>query len=137
MDRKINLRAGPRREACYLDFGTFAYEPVWSLQKKIVEAKISQSLPDILISVEHLPVYTLGKSADPSHLLIDADVLKEKNIPVFHVERGGDITWHGPGQLVCYPIFRLNRKNSDLHKFVYLLEEAIILTLKEFGLTGG
>jgi lipoate-protein ligase B len=124
------------KKAYCLDLGIFEYEPVWDFQKRIVEAKISQSLPDILILVEHLPVYTMGKGADSGHLLIEADVLKEENIPLFNVERGGDITWHGPGQLVCYPVFSLNRKNGDLHRFVYLLEEAIILTLKEFKLDG-
>jgi lipoyl(octanoyl) transferase len=93
--------------------------------------------PNYLIFVEHPHVYTLGKSGKPEHLLLDADGLKEKSAAYYPINRGGDITYHGPGQLVSYPILDLDNFFTDIHLYLRTLEEAVILTLAEYGLQAG
>ena len=90
-----------------------------------------------LLFVEHPNVYTLGKSGDASHLLINEIQLEEKNATYYKINRGGDITYHGPGQLVGYPILDLDYFFTDIHKYLRLLEETIILTLDEYGIKAG
>jgi len=118
------------------DLGIMSYEPVWHLQRKIVSAKIDRPLPDILIVAEHQPVYTVGRGKLKTNNSFDEDFIRSKVAEIFYVERGGDVTWHGPGQVVCYPIFNLKDRNVGLKEFVSLLEETIIVTLKEFDLNG-
>ncbi|RFZ81190.1 lipoyl(octanoyl) transferase LipB [Mucilaginibacter terrenus] len=93
--------------------------------------------PNYLIFVEHPHVYTLGKSGKPEHLLLDANGLKEKNAVYYPINRGGDITYHGPGQLVSYPILDLDNFFTDIHLYLRTLEEAVILTLADYGLQAG
>jgi lipoyl(octanoyl) transferase len=90
-----------------------------------------------LLFVEHPHVYTLGKSGDASHLLINDNQLEEKHATYYKINRGGDITYHGPGQLVGYPILDLDHFFTDIHKYLRLLEETIILTLDEYGIKAG
>jgi lipoyl(octanoyl) transferase len=90
-----------------------------------------------LLLVEHPPVYTLGKSGKLSNLLFSEEERKEKNIEFFHINRGGDITFHGPGQVVGYPIIDLEKMQPDLGWYLRSLEEVIILTLADYGITGG
>jgi lipoyl(octanoyl) transferase len=90
-----------------------------------------------LLFVEHPHVYTLGKSGDVSHLLINQTQLEEKQATYYKINRGGDITYHGPGQLVGYPILDLDHFFTDIHKYLRLLEETIILTLDEYGIKAG
>lgn len=90
-----------------------------------------------LIWVEHNPVITLGKSGKNDHLLLDEKQLKEKKVEYFHTNRGGDITFHGPGQIVAYPILDLDNFFTDIHKYLRFLEEAVILTLQEYNLNAG
>ncbi len=90
-----------------------------------------------LLFVEHPHVYTLGKSGDSSHLLINDSQLEEKHATYYKINRGGDITYHGPGQLVGYPILDLDNFFTDIHKYLRLLEETIILTLDEYGIKAG
>ncbi len=92
--------------------------------------------PNYLLLVEHPPVVTLGKSGKKEHLLLDAKGLEKQGIEFFKTNRGGDITFHGPGQLVVYPIFDLDNFFTDIHKYLRFLEEAVIETLKEYGLQG-
>ena len=92
--------------------------------------------PNYLLWVEHPPVVTLGKSGKKEHLLLDAKGLEKQGIEFFKTNRGGDITFHGPGQLVVYPIFDLDNFFTDIHKYLRFLEEAVIETLKEYGLEG-
>ena len=92
--------------------------------------------PNYLLWVEHPPVVTLGKSGKKEHLLLDAKGLEKQGIEFFKTNRGGDITFHGPGQLVVYPIFDLDNFVTDIHKYLRFLEEAVIETLKEYGLEG-
>ena len=119
-----------------LDLKVMSYTPVWHLQRKIVAAKIDRSLPDMLILSEHQPVYTVGRGKLKTNSSFDENFLRSKGAEIFYVERGGDVTWHGPGQVVCYPIFNLKDRGLGLKEFVSLLEEAIILTLQKFDLNG-
>ena len=129
-----------------IDLGIQLYKPTWDLQEqqlqKIVDLKksnrttqVAVSTPNYLYWVEHPPVITLGKSGLPKHLLLNEQELTDKGIEFFTTNRGGDITFHGPGQLVGYPILDLENFFTDIHKYLRLLEEAIILTLKEYGLS--
>ena len=93
-----------------------------------------QQTPNYLLWVEHPPVVTLGKSGKKEHLLLDAKGLEAEGIEFFQTNRGGDITFHGPGQLVVYPIFDLDNFFTDIHKYLRFLEEAVILTLKDYGI---
>ena len=90
-----------------------------------------------LIWVEHNPVITLGKSGKKGHLLLDEKQLKNKKVEYFHTNRGGDITFHGPGQIVAYPILDLDNFFTDIHKYLRFLEEAVILTLQEYNINAG
>jgi len=100
------------------------------LQQDLVASRQSDSIPDTLILVEHPDVITLGRSAKPSNVLCPGE------IPVIPIERGGDVTYHGPGQLVAYPIFLLREDERDLHRLLRSLEEALVRTLADFGLAG-
>jgi len=113
-----------------------SYDPVLILQRNIVSSKIDRPLPDMLIVVEHQPVYTVGRGKLKTHNSFDEDFIRSKGAEIFYVERGGDVTWHGPGQVVCYPIFNLKDRRLGLKEFVSLLEKAIIITLKKFNLNG-
>ena len=93
--------------------------------------------PNNLIFCEHPHVYTLGKSGKPGHLLLNESGLKEKKAAFYFINRGGDITYHGPGQLVCYPILDLDNFFTDIHLYLRTLEEAVILTLADYGLNAG
>ena len=123
-----------------LDLGRKSYEEVWILQKKMQLKRINGDVGDMLILVEHNPVYTLGKNANPNHLLQSRD----KSIDVFNIERGGDITFHGPGQLVGYPILNLSNYKKSVSWYMRVLEQLTIDVLNEFkiiasrveGLTG-
>jgi len=138
------------KKAKFLDLGTKDYKETWDFQEelfaRIVEKKIqNRKLPpeqqqvteNYLLFVEHPHVYTLGKSGELSHLLLDENGLEEKQATFYKINRGGDITYHGPGQLVGYPILDLENFFTDIHKYLRLLEEAIILTLADYGIEAG
>lgn len=124
----------------FLRLGRQPYEIVWEMQKELVVKRQQGLVPDTLILVEHDPVYTLGKNADENHLLQS----RREDVPVFHVERGGDVTFHGPGQIVGYPILDLHNHLLSISWYMRSLEEVLIRTLAEFcieadrreGLTG-
>jgi len=113
-----------------LDLGLRAYEEVLRIQRDLVAARQAGEIPDTLVLVEHPEVITLGRSAKPGN------VLDAGGIPVVPIERGGDVTFHGPGQLVAYPIFLLRENERDVHRYLRGLEESIIGALAEFGLVG-
>src|SRR4051812_36328877 len=126
------------------------YKACWDYQEKlfneIVQQKIlNRDLPEekriptknYLLFVEHPHVYTLGKSGDEKNLLVNEKQLQEKSATYYKINRGGDITYHGPGQLVAYPILDLDNFFTDIHKYLRLLEEAIILTLNDYGISSG
>lgn len=116
--------------------GLMDYQEAWDLQKAIRDAIIEKELPDVVLFVEHFPVYTVGRGARGSfNNLVWDDAMRHKaGISLFEVDRGGDITYHGPGQLVGYPIINLNRHMRDLHWYLRQLEESIILTLSNFDI---
>ena len=112
------------------DLGLCSYKEVWDLQKNIHADRIAGKDQDTLLLVEHTPVYTFGKNADENHLLQHYP----ENVPIFHIERGGDITFHGPGQLVGYPILDLNNYKKSISWYMRSLEHVIIDTLDIYGL---
>lgn len=122
------------------NIGRKSYKAVWDLQKEMQQQRIKGDIEDTLILVEHDPVYTLGKNANEDHLLQSRD----QSVDVFNIERGGDITFHGPGQLVVYPILDLSNYKKSVSWYMRTLEQVLIDTLIEFkiiaqrndGLTG-
>lgn len=131
----------------FLDLGRKAYKETWDYQEElfqqIVDIKVKNRKEDTQIStenhflfVEHPPVYTLGKSGDFSNLLLSEEALSAKGAEFFKINRGGDITFHGPGQIVGYPILDLENFFTDIRKYLRLLEETVILTMAEYGLKG-
>lgn len=129
------------------DLGTADFKETWdyqtSLLQEIVDIKISnrrenrnEPTKNYFLYVEHPHVYTLGKSGDLKNLLLNERQLKEKGASFYKINRGGDITYHGPGQIVGYPILDLENFFTDIHKYLRLLEESIILTIAEYGLKG-
>ncbi|OEK05808.1 lipoyl(octanoyl) transferase LipB [Roseivirga misakiensis] len=134
-----------------IDLGTDDYKCVWDYQesvfKKTVDRKILNrkiehpeerlTTDNYLIFCQHPHVYTLGKSGSIENLLLDEQGLKDHYAQFYRINRGGDITYHGPGQLVAYPILDLDNFFNDIHKYLRLLEEAVILTLNDFGISAG
>lgn len=114
--------------------GKIDYKTAWDLQKQQVQHRQEKLGEDTLFLCEHNPVYTFGKSADKSNLLINDTFLTNIGAQKFEIERGGDITYHGPGQLVGYPIIDLHKLDIGVKRYVDLLEESLILTLADFGL---
>ena len=119
----------------YCDLGFIDYKEAWTLQKEIFELKHQRKINDTLLLLEHPHTYTLGKVAERKNLIGSEEYLKEKNISVFNIDRGGDITYHGPGQIVGYPIIDLSEWQKDTHKYLRALEEVIIRTCNDYGLT--
>ena len=129
------------------DLGLKDYKETWDYQeelfKEIIDIKIKNrredaglSTPNHFLFVEHPHVYTLGKSGDYSNLLVDEAELEKRGATFYKINRGGDITYHGPGQIVGYPILDLDNFFTDIHKYLRFLEEMVILTLEEYGLQG-
>ena len=114
----------------WIDLGRREYGEVWALQKELLARRQADAIADTLILVEHPPVVTLGRRAAAQKNVLDP------SLPVFEVERGGDVTYHGPGQLVGYPIFKLDDDERDLHAFLRALEEGLIASCAAVGLEG-
>lgn len=136
-------------EVFFKDLGTMDYKACWDLQERLfgsnIDAKLfnkknpeEEQIPtkSYLLFVEHPHVYTLGKSGSLDNLLLDEKGLEEKEATFYKINRGGDITYHGPGQIVGYPILDLDNFFTDIHKYLRYLEEAVILTLAEYGIVG-
>jgi len=132
----------------FQDLGSIDYQKAWDYQEELFAKTIAQKIENrknenqvptenILLLCEHPHVFTLGKSGKEEHLLLNKAELKERQATYYKINRGGDITYHGPGQLVVYPIFDLDHFFSDIHKYLRFLEEAVIQTLKEFGIESG
>lgn len=115
--------------------GRAAYGPTHELQRRLVEARVRDEIPDTLLLVEHdPPVVTLGRAAKEANLLFAPAILAARGIEVHEVGRGGDVTYHGPGQAVAYPIVKLSPDREDVRKYVFTLEEAMIRTCADHGL---
>ncbi|HET9851450.1 MAG TPA: lipoyl(octanoyl) transferase LipB [Candidatus Limnocylindrales bacterium] len=113
--------------------GRIGYRDAWSLQKELLEQRASGEIPDQLLLLEHDAVLTLGRQADQSHVLASPKELRRRGIEVIRVERGGEVTYHGPGQLVAYPIIRLGDRGILVRPLVAALEAAMIATCAELG----
>jgi len=122
------------RKVSVLRLGLVEYGKALTLQRVLAQARIGGEVGDLLLLLEHPPVVTLGRGARREHLLMDPERLQGRGIAVFEVERGGDVTYHGPGQLVGYPILDLSLYSRDLHRYMRNLEEVLILALKDFGI---
>ncbi len=126
----------------YHPLGSVDYKEAWDYQESLFNALISSKQQGLfnemshLITCVHPHVFTLGKSGKKDHLLADEDSLKELNASFYQINRGGDITYHGPGQLVVYPILDLEQFFTDIHKYMRFLEESVILTLADYGIIG-
>ncbi len=148
-----------KQEVIFKDLGVMNYQAAWDYQEKLLQGNVKiksavynpwaavnvdliekTHLPltttHYLLFVEHPPVYTLGKSGNKGNVLLDDEELKEKDIQFFNTNRGGDITFHGPDQLVGYPILDLEKFYTDIGKYLRNLEEVIMLTMAEFGIRG-
>ena len=136
------------KKVIFQDWGLLDYQQAWDRQEQVfsetVQAKTqnrnnntTDPVKNHLIFVEHPHVYTLGKSGKPENLLLDEAGLNEKSASYYKINRGGDITYHGPGQLVGYPILDLDNFFTDIHLYLRTLEEAVILTLADYGIKGG
>jgi lipoyl(octanoyl) transferase len=134
----------------FRDLGRMDYQEAWDYQEKIFADIVAQKIKNrnlsveqqeitanYLLFVEHPHVYTLGKSGKPENLLLDEAGLEQHNATYYKINRGGDITYHGPGQLVGYPILDLDNFFTDIHKYLRLLEESIIRTLSDYGIEAG
>jgi len=122
----------------FTNWGCIEYAEAWEKQKALFDARVQakanvNDLQDIAVFCEHPHVYTLGKSGDQENLLVSNQMLKDKGVSFFKTDRGGDITYHGPGQIVVYPILDLEHYHIGLRQFIYNLEEAVILFLSDFG----
>jgi lipoyl(octanoyl) transferase len=144
----LNTTTNKRTE--FIDLGLIDYKEAWDYQTELFEKVLAtkannRALPDdlqhltdnYLVFCQHPHVYTLGRSGKESNLLIKPENLSSLGATYYHINRGGDITYHGPGQLVGYPVIDLENFFTDIHKYMRLLEEAIIRTLKVFGVEAG
>ncbi|MEK6477689.1 lipoyl(octanoyl) transferase LipB [Catalinimonas sp. 4WD22] len=144
------MNAIQNKEVIFQHLGLVDYQEAWDYQEKLfadtIQLKIEnrklaeaeqQITPNYLLFCQHPHVYTLGKSGDLEHLLLDEQALAEKQAKFYKINRGGDITYHGPGQIVVYPILDLDNFFTDIHRYLRFLEEAVILTLADYGLEAG
>ncbi|MEQ9424387.1 MAG: lipoyl(octanoyl) transferase LipB [Cyclobacteriaceae bacterium] len=142
--------SSPLRNTKFTDLGLIDYQQAWDYQENIFKTTVSHKIanrrrPDDeqlpvqnhLIFCSHPHVYTLGKSGDAGNLLLKEEILKKQGIDYYKINRGGDITYHGPGQIVGYPILDLDQFFTDIHKYLRFLEEAVIRTLNDYGLQAG
>lgn len=114
--------------------GRVGYDEVYELQAELLDRRINGTIGDTLLLLEHPPTITIGKSGKPENILASQAELREKGISIFFIDRGGDVTYHGPGQLVGYPIIDLKNKRRDLYRYISNLEELIMKTLSDFDI---
>lgn len=144
MNDKIN------KSTRVIDLGLIDYQEAWDYQEELFKATIATKIanrdlpiegqedtPNYLLFCQHPHVYTLGKSGKQEHLLLDEHGLEQHDARYYKINRGGDITYHGPGQLVGYPVLDLENFFTDIHRYLRLLEEAVILTLADYGIEAG
>ncbi|MBX7126233.1 MAG: lipoyl(octanoyl) transferase LipB [Cyclobacteriaceae bacterium] len=132
----------------FVDLGVIDYQEAWDYQTRLFDSTLAvkrknreqpeqEPTANYLIFCEHPHVYTLGKSGDEGNLLVSREKLPDIQATYYHINRGGDITYHGPGQLVVYPVFDLENYFTDIHRYMRLLEEAVIVVLNRFQITAG
>ena len=125
-----------RKQILVSHLGRTRFADTWDLQHKLLALRQRGQIEDVLVYTEHDHVYTIGKGGDDNHLLASDDELTKDGTEVFHIDRGGDITYHGPGQVVGYPIIDLNEHSPDIHAYLRQLERILIETLGTFGIQG-
>ena len=125
MNRRLDVRR----------LGRVHYGEALAIQRRLADERIAGAIPDTLLLLEHPPVVTLGRGTKESSLPLQPDALRRQGVDVFEIERGGDVTYHGPGQLVGYPILDLQGLKPDLHWYLRQLEEALIQAVSAFGIT--
>lgn len=136
------------KQVRFIDLGLMDYKEAWDYQEelftRVVNIKLAnrdhnteEPTPNYLIFCQHPHVFTLGKSGSMDHLLVNDDELNRKEATFYKINRGGDITYHGPGQLVAYPILDLDNFFTDIHRYVRFLEESVIRTCADYGITAG
>ncbi len=126
-----------RREVLLGNYSSLPYNEALNLQRRILAEKIDRDFPDTLLLLEHPPVITVGRRGKMENILVPQEILQREGIEVTHVERGGDVTYHGPGQIVGYPIFSLENYGKDIPRFVSLIEEVIIRVCLDLGIEAG
>src|SRR5512139_1350408 len=119
-----------------IDLGLMDYDKAWNLQHQLWSKRVEEELPDLLLILEHPHVITLGRRGNRAHLKASSEILEKMKIPIFHVERGGDVTYHGPGQMVVYPILDLKEYGYRLIRYIGQLEEVILHVLGDSGIRG-
>ncbi len=119
-----------------INLGIEPYKKIWDFQHQLHQLRVDRKITDVFILLEHSHVYTLGKIAKNEHLLVSPQKLTDEKIDLFEIDRGGDITYHGPGQIVGYPIIKLDDLYQDIHRYLRELEEVIIQTLISYGVRG-
>lgn len=124
------------RKGYIIDLGLVDYEKALVLQHQFWSKRVEEQLPDVLLILEHPHVITLGRRGNRSHLIATSEALEGMKIPIFHVERGGDVTYHGPGQIVAYPILDLKEYGYRVVRYVDQLEEIVLRVLRDFGIEG-
>ncbi|MFA5411076.1 MAG: lipoyl(octanoyl) transferase LipB [Candidatus Omnitrophota bacterium] len=117
------------------DIGLFDFRRAWQFQREVFKAVKNGGLKSALVVCRHYPVITLGREASLSHILAPQKELKERKIAIYKIERGGGVTYHGPGQLTMYPVFNLDYLKKDIHWFLRKLEEIAMLCLSDFGIS--
>ncbi len=125
----------------YIDWGVVHYAEAWERQQALFNDKIQAKMQGVkpscdFILVEHLPVYTLGKHGKASNMLLSEEALQRVGAELYHIDRGGDITYHGPGQITVYPIFDIEQLGIGLKQYIYNIEEVIIRVLADYGIQG-
>src|SRR5437879_7217319 len=123
------------KDCLTIDLGLIGYAEAYALQKRIVAARKAEAIEDVLLLCEHPHVITQGRNGKREHLLVTENVLRQKGVEFYETSRGGDITYHGPGQMVGYPILNLGAIRRDVVWYVRMLEDAMIRATAEFGIT--
>ncbi len=125
-----------KRRGYVIDIDLIDYQRSWDFQREFVATKVKSDIPDILMLLEHNPVITLGRRGNRNHIVASREILAAEGIPIYHVERGGEVTYHGPGQIVGYPILNLRNWRRDVSRYIFNLEEVLIRALGDFGIEG-
>jgi lipoate-protein ligase B len=130
----IERKSDCTKTCMVVHLGLIEYGEAYKLQRKLHRKRMFGEIPDTLLLLEHPPTFTIGRSGNMSNVLVSRDKLADEGIALFSIERGGDVTYHGPGQLVGYHITDLSHRGKDIHRYVHELEEVIIRTLKDFSI---
>jgi lipoyl(octanoyl) transferase len=137
MTKQFTFEEKIQKTITYCNLGLMPYSDAWELQKTLYQMRLEKKISDILLLLEHPNTYTLGKSANEKNIIGSEEFLRKWDFKIFNIDRGGDVTYHGPGQIVGYLIFDLNDWQHDSHKYLRLIEESIIQTCEKYNLATG